>query len=92
MSITHPRIFLTIVQYPYPANAFFKLAESFTSSVKEGEISFRERMVRLETRCYWVGIPWTTHRRSSMYTSTYWRPPGEAVWDSAVLYDPIAGG
>ena len=66
VSITHHRISLIVAQSPSPANAFFRLAESFTSLSKEGKISLRARIVISETLCCWVGFSWEAQRRSSI--------------------------
>ena len=66
VSISHSRISLIVAQSPSPANAFFGLAESFTSPNKEGKISLRARMVISENLCCWVGSIWAAQRRWSI--------------------------
>ena len=66
VSIIHPRISLIVSQYSSLANAFFRLAESLTSTGKEGEISLRAQMMISETLYFWLGSPWEAQRRSSI--------------------------
>ena len=51
VSITHPRISLSVNQSLSLAKAFFRLVESFTYPNKEGKISLRVQMVISETLC-----------------------------------------
>ena len=57
VSTIHPRISLIILQYPLPAIAFLRLAESLISPRTEGNIYLREWSVRSKTLCWWAVSP-----------------------------------